>query len=366
MEKNEILIEYGRDPRKMAYALASEAGLRDLIGDRGKKVGLKPNLVVATAASEGATTHPEICEGVLEYLRENGFERLVILEGSSVKDSTEEAFEACGYLPLAKRYGAELIDTKKDGSRSVDCKGQRIEICESALELDFLINLPVLKGHCQTHITCALKNNKGLIPDDEKRRFHTLDLHAQIAHLATGLPIGFVLVDAICGDLDFEEGGNPVPTNMMFAARDAVLCDAWAARFMGYAVEEIEYIGLAAELGVGEADPAKARVRQLHEGEAAGAPLAKAGGKVRKLRPYLAADAACSACEAALVRGLSRLGPEQLARMPAPVCVGQGFAGKKGAVGVGKCTAGFEKTLPGCPPRADKVRGFLQELAEKP
>ena len=37
-----------------------------------------------------------------------------------------------------------------------------------------MINLPVLKGHCQTLITCALKNNKGLIPNAEKRRFHTL------------------------------------------------------------------------------------------------------------------------------------------------------------------------------------------------
>ena len=37
-------------------------------------------------------------------------------------------------------------------------------ICDSALALDFLINDPVLKGHCQTKITCALKNMKGLIP----------------------------------------------------------------------------------------------------------------------------------------------------------------------------------------------------------
>ena len=33
--------------------------------------------------------------------------------------------------------------------------------------VDFLINVPVMKGHCQTKITCALKNMKGLIPNSE-------------------------------------------------------------------------------------------------------------------------------------------------------------------------------------------------------
>ena len=31
-------------------------------------------------------------------------------------------------------------------------------MCSS--DLDFMINVPVMKGHCQTKITCALKNMK--------------------------------------------------------------------------------------------------------------------------------------------------------------------------------------------------------------
>ena len=40
-----------------------------------------------------------------------------------------------------------------------------ISVCRQALALDYLINLPVIKGHCQTAVTCALKNCKGLIPN---------------------------------------------------------------------------------------------------------------------------------------------------------------------------------------------------------
>ncbi len=82
----------------------------------------------------------------------------------------------------------------------------QLQICDSALALDFLINVPVLKGHCQTKVTCALKNMKGLIPNKEKRHFHAMGLHKPIAHLNTVLRQDFIVVDNICGDLDFEDG----------------------------------------------------------------------------------------------------------------------------------------------------------------
>ena len=53
----------------------------------------------------------------------------------------------------------------------------KLNVCERAANIDFLINVPVLKGHCQTKITCALKNMKGLIPNTEKRHFHAMGLH---------------------------------------------------------------------------------------------------------------------------------------------------------------------------------------------
>ena len=63
---------------------------------------------------------------------------------------------------------------QKDKGIERDCRGMKLNVCERAANIDFLINVPVLKGHCQTKITCALKNMKGLIPNKEKRRFHSL------------------------------------------------------------------------------------------------------------------------------------------------------------------------------------------------
>jgi uncharacterized protein (DUF362 family) len=356
MKKNEILVVYGDKPARMAFMLAGAAGLEELIGDRTKLVGLKPNLVVARPAGEGATTHPEIAAGLIAYLKEKGFTNIVILEGSWVGDSTARAFSACGYRSLAEAAGVRLVDTQTDGAERRDCRGMNIDICISALEVDFMINLPVMKGHCQTLMTCALKNNKGIIPDKEKRRFHSLGLHKPIAHLNTAIRNDFIVVDGICGDPDFEEGGNPVFAGRMFAARDPVLCDAWAAEQMGYAVREIPYIALAEKLGVGTGDPKKAEVRELNRPEGnVSAP--RSGDKVRRLASRVREDKACSACYAALIFALSRLG----GRAGEPVSIGQGFRGKKGGLGVGRCTSAFAASCPGCPPSGAEVLAFLQK-----
>ena len=37
-------------------------------------------------------------------------------------------------------------------------------------------------------------------------------------------------MDALCGDLDFEEGGNPVRRDQVLGFLDPVLCDAYALK----------------------------------------------------------------------------------------------------------------------------------------
>lgn len=171
MDKNQIFIKSGAEYKKMTKELLTASNLAELIGDRQKMVGIKPNLVSPSDPSEGGTTHPEIVAGILEYLKENGFQNMMILEGSWVGDRTADAFEICGYRSLCENYDVKFYDTQKDKSYVKDCSGLELKICESVKKVDFLINVPVMKGHCQTKITCALKNMKGLIPNTEKRHF---------------------------------------------------------------------------------------------------------------------------------------------------------------------------------------------------
>ena len=86
---------------------------------------------------------------------------------------------------------------------------------------------------------------KGLLPDSQKRAFHRMGLHEPIGHLSAGIRQDFILVDSICGDLRFEDGGNPVQQDRLIAASDPVLCDVWCCRLLHIPVEEVPYIGYA-------------------------------------------------------------------------------------------------------------------------
>lgn len=360
----EILVIYGEEYEKMTRRLLEEADLAARIGDRSRRIGIKPNLVSAVLSSEGATTHTEVVEGLLRYLQEHGFRNLAIMEGSWVGEQTARAFAACGYTKLAEKYNVELIDAQKERPVKTDCAGMELRLCACALDVDFMINVPVMKGHCQTRITCALKNMKGLLPNQEKRRFHSLGLHQPIGHLAMGIRQDFILVDSICGDLSFEDGGNPTVMNRIFAAWDPVLCDAYVCRLLGYRTEEVPYIGIAESLGAGSADLDGAVIRELNlSGER---PQLPDRNRVLKLAEAVEEVESCSACYGYLIPALDRLDREGLLEnFPEKICIGQGYKGKQGNLGIGSCTKDFAHSLKGCPPTETEIYEFLREYVRR-
>ncbi|MDO5425693.1 MAG: DUF362 domain-containing protein [Eubacteriales bacterium] len=361
MKNNELLMIYGTDYKKMTKDLLEAANLISRIPDKNSLIGIKPNLVSASEASWGATTHPEVVAGLIEYLREKGCPRIVMLEGSWVGGRTAEALEVCGYNRLSEEYQVEFWDMQKDKGETRDCAGMELSVCERVKQVDFLINVPVLKGHCQTKITCALKNLKGLIPNKEKRRFHSMGLHKPIAHLNAGIHQDFILVDNICGDLDFEDGGNPVVTNRILAAADPVLCDAFVCKTLGYAVDEVPYVRLAESLGIGCADLSQAVIRQIGENEEEETALPRER-KIVALQDAVEEVDSCSACYGYLIPALEMLRQEGLLeKLDTKICIGQGYKGKSGKLGIGSCTRAFAHSLKGCPPTENEIYEFLKE-----
>ncbi len=361
MERNEILIIHGTDYKNMAKQILENAGVAEMIGSKDAKIALKPNLVTNNPPSDGATTHAELLAGAVEYLQEKGFKNISIIEGSWVGCRTAYAFQVAGYKDVCETYHVPFVDLQQDSWQEYDAKGMKIKVCDEVMNTDFLINMPVLKGHCQTVITCALKNNKGMMPNSEKRRFHSMGLHRPIAHLATVAPADFILVDNICGDLDFEEGGNPVVMNRVLGMLDPVLCDAFVCESMGVDLDEVPYIGMAEELGVGSTDVASAKITYLNQPKAL-KKQPRMSRRVQKLAGYAEPVDACSACYGSLIHALNRLDEQGALRgKKEKIAIGQGYRGKTGRLGVGQCTKGFDCSLAGCPPRAADILKFLED-----
>lgn len=360
-----IWVMYGTRADEMAYRMLEAMGVAEEIkalGVNNPLIGLKPNLVVAQPSHWGATTDPALVAGVIRYLREHGFCRIMIMESSWMGERTEDAFRHCGYMALQQEFDVPLIDLKKDDYEERDINGYKLLVCRQPLQVDYLINLPVLKAHCQTRITCALKNMKGCVPDAEKRRFHRLGLHEPIAYLNKALRPHLTVADGIIGDLTHEEGGNPVRMGRVIAGRDPVLIDAYVAELLGYEVNDIPYIEMAAALGVGRAELLPGDVLALNRVESQAVEEIEPGFQVDLLRPWFTEKEACSPCVGGLVHALQRLREEgKLPGLPQTIVIGQGYKNRQGdGIGIGTCTGGYSSCLKKCPPTAREIINFLE------
>ena len=348
---------YGRDARDMAHRLLEASNAIERVPPGGS-VALKPNLVVEDVPENGAVTHPGAVAGAIEYFREHGVKDISVIESSWVGAKTDRALRKSGFEALCERYGVPFHDLKRDETCTVETPIGSIDVCRRALEAGLLVDMPVLKGHCQTRMTCALKNLKGCIPDREKRRFHALGLMEPIAALGAALRPGLILVDSICGDLNYEEGGTPVETNHMYLGFDAVQIDAYGASLMGLKPKDVPYIDLAERYGAGHAAFREADIISLNAPHDAAA-YPKPSGMVARLTRRVRQDKACSACFANLVRALyvtNRGGDVD-------ICIGQGWQGSAfEGLGIGKCCKGASRCVMGCPPTAEAIAAALKEL----
>lgn len=355
-----LYVRYGNDGKAMAMHLLEQLDAARRI-DPSRSVIIKPNLVKASPASDGATTHPEIVAGIIEYLQGRGISRIEIAEGSWLGASTRDAFRVCGYESLSREYGVPLIDLKSDRTVEVNVEGMKLKVSSRIAEAGFLINVPVLKAHCQTTMTCALKNMKGCIPDSEKRRYHTIGIHRPVAYLSKALRTDLVIVDALCGDLYFEEGGTPVRMSRIIAGLNPLNVDIYCSGLIGYSQNVIDYIGIAKEIGVGdgnyevtETNTCSSFDNCLHVRDASQRRLAE-------LTENIVSDQACSACYGGLIQAISRMRDSSRLKRLGKIHIGQGFRGKiVDGAGIGNCTSGFTRYVKGCPPDAVDIIEFLR------
>lgn len=358
---NKLYIINGKDIIKMTVDILST--MSPLEGkSKEMLVGIKPNLVTVSKASQGATTHPEIVEGIIIYLKKNGFDNIIVLESSWIGANTEDAADYCGYYALCDKYDIPFINIKDHGSAEHTVNGLKLSVSEYVGKVDYLINVPLIKGHCQTDITCALKNMKGLIPDNEKRHYHQIGLHKPIAYLNTIIKQDLIIADAICPDPYFEEGGRPKQMDMIVGAYDPVLMDSYAAEVLGYQPLSIGYIKIAHELRIGILKNRDTEIIKIGEGRAT-EPIEQVDKKYLNI---IAEDNACSACYSHLVMAMEQLNKEGLTdKFTKQISIGQGWQGHSDTIGIGECTCEFKNYVKGCPPSTDEIIIFLKDLIDK-
>jgi uncharacterized protein (DUF362 family) len=371
---SEVVIIYGNEVERMVRRLVEKTGALDQLRPD-DSVMIKPNLVVSRKDWIGIDTDPRVIEALVKSLKDQGVHRITIGDGSGMGYSATKAFEYCGYKDLSVRHGVRLVDLEKDEfiKKPVSVEGpfKQMEIARTVLECDFLINVPVMKAHNETLITCSLKNLKGTMPRSMKTAFHGVNLHKAIAQLNSLLVPDLILVDGLQGDLCSETGHNAIPMDRVLSGTNPVEVDSVIADMLGYSPRDIRHIALSADAGLGTCDLKKIKTRSLNR--PSGNKRFTAPVHYSKRFPCsVRAEGACCTCMGNFIFALERLDERELLSKRLAFLIGQNpkmpSDKKTVTIAVGRCASrlhGVDLAIDDCPPSAGAILHSVQSLLER-
>jgi len=225
-------------------------------------VFIKPNIVFWTRTTLfpkwGVVTTSRVVEDMVILLKERGIDEITIVEGTVTYDPKDRetaahAFESLGYNVLKRRYGIKTLNIFERPFKRIDLGADVVlNFNEDILQSDFVVNLPVLKTHAQTVVSLGIKNLKGLIDVNSRRKCHSphpeKNLHYMVARLANKLPPSFTLLDGI---YTTERGpffeGRLRRSNILIASSDIFSVDKVGAKVLGYDPSEVPHLVHAAQ-----------------------------------------------------------------------------------------------------------------------
>ena len=244
MMKYEVLVENVADldagaSRERILSRIESLGWFDGLRDH---IVIKPNLCVAASPSSGIVTDTLFVEDLIRWLqRKHPASKITIVE-SNAKDtvaafrSAESVFERLGYYELRDKYGIALHNVSRDAVYPLELPGlpYAFNVSEFFMDAEFsFISLAQLKLHSYEKITCALKNNYGLLPDEDKERFHPF-LREALYYLAKIARPDLCIVDGRIGMAETGPvDGKPRKAGLFIAGKDPGAVDTVCARIMG-------------------------------------------------------------------------------------------------------------------------------------
>ncbi|MCX7796370.1 MAG: DUF362 domain-containing protein [bacterium] len=228
---------------------------------KGKRVLLKPNLLMPAEPHYAVTTHPTIVEAVGEILLEFGAKEVLIGDSpGNALSNIDNLYRRTGMLSLAERKGFKLVNFSKEGIVEVENPNgivPTIPLTKVVKTVDYIVNLPKLKTHNFTLITCAIKNMFGTIPGFNKSKFHSItpgpkEFSRLLVEIFRVVSPSLNIVDAIEGmEGDGPSGGTPRKFNRILMSYDGVAVDAIGGWLLGYKPSEIYTTKIAGDMGLG-------------------------------------------------------------------------------------------------------------------
>lgn len=241
----------------------------------GRRVCVKPNLVMAKKPEFAATTHPVLLTALAKILVDWGAASVVVADscgGPYNSASMRGVYHTCGLDVLRDIPGVTL--NENFSFVGVTCPGRRLHGCNilsPVASCEICVDFCKLKTHGLTGLSAATKNLFGIIPGVEKFSLHAAnprldDFSAMLVDLNEML-YSRCRVIALCDGIVGMEGdgpthGTPVAAGILLASESTYALDVAAERFIGCETPVL-YLDEAASRGLVEREYDRLDIRYV-------------------------------------------------------------------------------------------------------
>ena len=246
-------------------AVEAMGGMKHFVS-RGDVVVVKPNIGWDRMPIHAANTNPDVVGAVVQMAFEAGAKKVVVADGSC--NEPQRCFTRSGIWRKAHSLGAEVVLPVEHRFRMTRMKGELLDewlIFTTLVDADKVINVPVAKHHNLAKYTAAMKNWYGVLGGRRNRLHQNIDV--SIADLATFMRPTLVVVDAMRVLMrNGPQGGNIDDTKVMntvFATVDQVAADAYGATLIGQHRDNLPYVKMGHERGLGTMYWEQLRVKEV-------------------------------------------------------------------------------------------------------
>jgi len=233
-------------------AYGGAKSIMDRSANGGKRVLVKPNILMPKKPEDAATTHPVIIEAVCSAFIKAGAEVSIIdsTGGPHTKMVLRLLYGKPGIKKAAKQCGAKLsFDTS---SKSVICSGgkilQQVDLLSPVFDADLVISLAKAKTHGFMSMSGCVKNMFGCIPGLGKPRLHRRfpkreDFAAMLVDVCLSVNPGFSILDAVYGmEGAGPAGGDPKHLGAIIGGISPYAVDLAQSYLMGMRTDTIHTI----------------------------------------------------------------------------------------------------------------------------
>ncbi|MCC6215269.1 MAG: DUF362 domain-containing protein [Polyangiaceae bacterium] len=242
------------DPAELVRrAVDALGGMRRFVS-RGDVVAVKPNIGWDRMPVHAANTNPQVVAEVVRLAFDAGAKVVVVTDVSC--NEANRCFQRSGIWRATHALGATVVLPAEHRFREIRMRGDVLDqwpIFTPLVNADKVINVPVAKHHNLSRYTAAMKNWYGILGGRRNRLHQNIDV--SIADLATFMRPTLTVVDATRVLLrNGPQGGNiddAVDVHQVIASLDQVAADAYGATLIGERPENVGYLSLAHQRGIG-------------------------------------------------------------------------------------------------------------------